>query len=149
MRMDHHCPWTGNCVGLRNHKYFVCFCFWTIAACLHVFVASPLLNRHLSFNPASADSEWVMQFKILSPIFAPMVAGQVVIGVGLLLCLHMRFLKRNETSIECGELMFYNPYRLSPLEENTNQILGQRWFWPFSVEQRLDGLQYPVNELGS
>lgn len=38
-RHDHHCFFTGNCIGSRNMRNFVMFCLYTSLACLDSLVA--------------------------------------------------------------------------------------------------------------
>jgi len=35
IKMDHHCPWVNNCVGIGNHKYFLLFIFYTCLSCVY------------------------------------------------------------------------------------------------------------------
>lgn len=53
LKMDHHCPWIMNCVGFKNHRYFILFLVYLTLGCLFMAVVSFSRFRAKPRNAAS------------------------------------------------------------------------------------------------
>lgn len=62
---DHHCPWTNNCVGWDNKKYFLLFLVYTSASCLSFAAMVTPLVLGASNSPSFAlRLGWVLALAV-------------------------------------------------------------------------------------
>ncbi|KAG0341509.1 hypothetical protein BG000_008805 [Podila horticola] len=148
LKMDHHCPWVLNCVGLDNYKFFFLFVFYTAIHCVYIFVTlAPLYLR------TPDDRTWAHQQQIIGLV----VSGMFGLTLIVFTVTHIRLILLNRTTIEdhstphqegtlpClrkgwaeseGEINQGNErlYDMGP-KNNWHQIMGPglKWLLPVSV----------------
>mmetsp|Transcript_6071 Transcript_6071/g.18308 ORF Transcript_6071/g.18308 Transcript_6071/m.18308 type:complete len:327 (-) Transcript_6071:294-1274(-) len=125
VKLDHYCPWTNNAIGVRNHKFFLLFIWYTLLLC--VYALAVLARLGLS---SLRDDETLT----VSALVVGMCAVLFGLFTSCMLCDQWTVLSTNIAKIDRlkGEAL--------SVSSEVNEVFGGRsrglhlhWFLPIAV----------------
>ncbi|KAF7300383.1 Palmitoyltransferase [Mycena chlorophos] len=100
LKFDHHCPWIGQCVGARNHKFFVNFNLASALLAIYTFVSllGVRASRWKSGNGVDAQEVVIVGFTDVDETLYR--SGLFLLFTSSLLGAHIRMILLAQTSVE-------------------------------------------------
>jgi len=96
LRMDHHCPWIMNCVGFRNHKYFMLLVLYTVLDCFFIMVTMASTVSKSCYEETASST----RFQLVLGMTLSVVMG---ITLATFMSFHVWLMLRGMTTIEFCE----------------------------------------------
>ncbi|KAI5006784.1 probable protein S-acyltransferase 1 [Hordeum vulgare subsp. vulgare] len=115
-KFDHHCPWVGQCIGLRNYRFFFLFISTSTLLCFYVFALS-WLNIAAEREEYSGSLLKSMGGEVLSVVLIVYTFVSVWF-VGGLTVFHLYLMSTNQTTYENFRYRYdkkENPYNRGAL----------------------------------